>query len=119
MVRLEWVFLMQIVMGIVMIIFLQKLTQMKKQVDEIIGEVSSYISYVTEDMDAEILEETKTAQKDIIQEKNKKFSMGKEEKEEAQNRLIQAVLGEYFPQRNPKFDKYAQLCYNALGVINL
>ena len=51
MVRFEWLFLMQIVMGILMIVFLQKLTKMKKQVDKITQEVSNYIAYVTEDIE--------------------------------------------------------------------
>ena len=91
--RLEWFFLMQLVMGILMIIFLQKLTQMKKQVDKITKEVMNYISYITEDMEEEILQDTSLARK----EKSLGKELGKKEQEEAQNRLIQAVLGEYFP----------------------
>lgn len=69
-----------------MIVFLQKLTQMKKQVDEITKEVTNYISYITEDME----------EKDSLEGEKVLANMDKREKEEAQNRLIQAVLGEYF-----------------------
>ncbi len=86
MVRLEWLFLMQIAMGILMIVFLQKQMQMKKQVDEITKEVMNYISYITEDMEEEVLQES-----------TKEEKIRRKEKEEAQNRLIQAVLREYFP----------------------
>lgn len=91
--RLEWLFLMQLALGVLMIVFLQKLTQMKKQVDEITREVMNYISYITEDMEEESFSVKKEQQRE---EKNTK-TMTRKEKEEAQNRLIQAVLGEYFP----------------------
>ena len=87
MVHFEWLFLMQIVMGILMIVFLQKLTQMKKQVDKITQEVSNYIAYVTEDVEEN--EETMTEEKHM--------EISKNDTEEAKNRLIQAVLKEYFP----------------------
>lgn len=89
---LEWLFLMQIFMGILMIMFLQKLTQMKEQVDEITKEVTNYISYVTEEMtecDIETIEPKKKGS--INQEMQEKI-----DQEEVQNRIIQAVLGEYF-----------------------
>ena len=87
MVRFEWLFLMQIVMGILMIVFLQKLTKMKKQVDKITQEVSNYIAYVTEDIEEN--EETVTEEKHM--------EISKNDTEEAKNLLIQAVLKEYFP----------------------
>ena len=91
MIRLEWVFLMQFCMGILMIIFLQKLTQMKKQVDEITQEVKDYVSYITKDMQEE-LDESQQGENEIP----KSVQTEKKEQDEAQNRLIQAVLGEYF-----------------------
>jgi len=91
--RLEWLFFMQILMGIFMIILLQKLTQMKKQVDEIVREVKNYITYVTEEIDEEI----NLTPKEHHLEKTVKNKIEQKEQDEAQNRLIQAVLGEYFP----------------------
>lgn len=93
--RLEWLFLMQLIMGVLMIVFLQKLTQMKKQVDEITKEVMNYISYVTEDME-EDLQETFSTKKEHPREEKSPEIMSQKEREDAQNRLIQAVLGEYF-----------------------
>lgn len=97
MIRLEWLFLMQIGMGIFMIIFLQKLLQMKKQMDEIIKEVTNYITFITEN-------EEKDVQEDVFFEKQKLKTDpkgakigSKKELETAQNQLIQAVLGEFFP----------------------
>lgn len=87
MVHFEWLFLMQIVMGILMMVFLQKLIQMKKQVDKITQEVSNYIAYVTEDIEEN--EETVTDEKHM--------EISKNDTEEAKNRIIQAVLKEYFP----------------------
>ena len=87
MVHFEWLFLMQIVMGILMMVFLQKLTQMKKQVDKITQEVSNYIAYVTEDIEEN---------EEIVTEE-KHMEISKNDTEEAKNRLIQAVLKEYFP----------------------
>ena len=94
MVRFEGLFLMQIVMGILMIVFLQKLIQIKKQIDKIVKEVSNYITYITDDMkDSEnVIEENL-----IKMRKTGENSTNKKEEEEAQNRLIQAVLREYFP----------------------
>ena len=94
--RLEWLFLMQIAMGVLMIIFLRKLTQMKKQVDEITKEVMNYISYITEDMEEENIQEPISVNKENKKEEKYVRSLSKKEKDEAQNRLIQAVLGEYF-----------------------
>ncbi len=95
--RLEWLFLMQIIMGIFMLIFLQKLLQMKKQVEEIIKEITNYITFVTEN-------EVKTASSDVFFEKQSTETGQKQRKngsrkelETAQNQLIQAVLGEFFP----------------------
>ena len=85
MVRLEWLLLMQLVMGMLMLVFLQKIKEMKKQIDTITKEVMDYISYVTED----------EKEKDLEEEKVEKWrEVGQEE---VQNRLIQAVLGDYFP----------------------
>lgn len=84
--RLEWIFIMQIALGILMLIFLRKQMEMKKQVDEITKEVSNYISYITEDVDRAVTEENQSIK-----------SQQKKGKEEVQNRLIQAVLSEYFP----------------------
>lgn len=86
MIHLEWLFLMQLGMGILMFFFLLKLTQMKKQIDEITNEVMNYISFVTKE------EEEETAESSEI-----RRTTYKKEVEEAKNRLIEAVLGEYFP----------------------
>ena len=77
--RLEWIFLAQLLTGLLMLFFLRKLMEIKREMDRITKEVTNYVSYITEDTN-EIMK---------IEEKK--------EKEEAQNRLIQAVLGEYFP----------------------
>ena len=70
-----------------MLIFLQKLVQMKRQIDEVSKEILQYISYVTEDVEQEFQEEERMQE-------SKKGS--KKDKEYEQNSLIQAVLGEYF-----------------------
>ena len=93
--RLEWLFFMQLCMGILMILFLRKLTQMKRQVEEITREVTNYISYITEDM--EEVQMLETANKSLLHQQNISKETEKKEMEEAQNRLIQAVLQEYFP----------------------
>ena len=97
MIRLEWLFFMQIILGIMMIIFLQKLLQMKKQVDEIVKEITNYISFVIEN-------EEKSATEDVFFEKQKSELTENMQKrgykkveENAQNQLIQAVLGDFFP----------------------
>ena len=84
--RLEWIFLMQVMLGILMLFFLQKLMEIKKQIDKITKEVTNYISYITQEEEETLEEENPVG----------KVNLAKE-KEEAQNRLIQAVLGEYFP----------------------
>ena len=80
MIRFEFVFVMQIVIAILMLLFLQKMTQLKKQIDDIVVEVESYLEFVSR----EEARETSSSRK-------------KKNTQEEQNRLIQAVLTEYFP----------------------
>ena len=93
MVRLEWIFFIQMIMGILLFIFLWKVVQIKKQLDEITKEVKNYITYITEEM--------KTEQKEqIVSEKIQKqerLFKDHNQLQEVQNSLIQAVLGEFFP----------------------
>lgn len=84
MVRLEWLFVAQCFMGILMTIFLHKMNQIKKQVDTITKEVKAYLTFIEEDVEQE-----KKLEKG---ENTRKIS-----KDEVENRLIQAVLKEYFP----------------------
>lgn len=83
---LEMIFMMQLILVGLMILFLQRITSIKKQVDHITNEVMGYISYVTEDVKEELREESK--------EESKKG--GKTILAEEQNNLIQSVLGEFF-----------------------
>ena len=78
----ECLFFMQVAILVLMILFLQKLTQVKRQVDDITREVTNYISYITNDISEEISQANAPIKKKA---------------EEEQNRLIQAVLEEYFP----------------------
>ena len=71
------------VMGVLLIILLQKITILKKQTDDIVKEVKSYLECVLEDPGEVVSEEV---HKETFQ-----------AKEEQQNRIIQAVLGEFFP----------------------
>ena len=84
--RIELIFFMQLLLGALMLFFLRKQTEMKKQIDEIVKEVTNYLSYVTEETEEELEKEKQMMNTSQIK-----------EKEEAQSRLIQAVLGEYFP----------------------
>lgn len=95
MIRLEWLFLMQLIMGGLMIVFLRKQMQMKRQLDEMTREVTNYISYITED----VVEESHEGAREDMQIIERRSKEHKKEKDidDAQNRLIQAVLGEYFP----------------------
>ena len=95
MIRLEWLFLMQFIMGGLMIVFLRKQMQMKRQLDEMTREVTNYISYITED----VVEESHEGAREDMQIIERRSKEHKKEKDidDAQNRLIQAVLGEYFP----------------------
>lgn len=89
MLRLELLFLMQIVMGGILIILLIKMMQIKKQVEDVIKEIQGYIAFVTEE-----IEEEEPARKEV----QPKVVIGKskESQDELQNKLIQSVLGEYF-----------------------
>ena len=68
-------------MIILLAVFIRKFNAMKKQIDSIMQEVTNYISCVTEELEVE----------------NERKIEPSKRLEEAQNRLIQAVLGEYFP----------------------
>ena len=85
MIRLEVLFLTQLVVGVIMIIMLQKINSTKKQVDDIMNQVKEYLSFITQDVEEE--------------EKKERFSekiKTKKNSEESQNRLIEAVLGDFF-----------------------
>lgn len=80
MIRLEVIFVMQIIMAMLMLLFLQKITQLKKQIDEIVIEVENYLEFISEE-----------------EKKESKPNVKRKSAHEEQNRLIQAVLSEYFP----------------------
>ncbi len=80
----ELLFFMQCLLGMVMLIMLQKMNQLKKQIDSITKEVMQYLAFLEEDTET-----------------NDFFAKGPKEvkisKEAVENHLIQAVLKEYFP----------------------
>lgn len=81
---LELLFLMQCLLGIFMMCFLRKINQVKKQLDNITKEVKEYLIFIEEDIGQDAQKETENLS-------------SKPSKDEVQNRLIQAVLQEYFP----------------------
>ncbi len=95
--RVEWLFLLQIATGILMVVFLQKIGRMQKQIDEITKEVKAYLNFIEEE--AEETPQEQIVLNKIQYEKMEKsaFSDRKQSQEEQQTRLIQEVLGEYFP----------------------
>ena len=101
MISIEWIFFMQIALIVLIITLLRKMLQMKKQVDEIIKEVQTYVAFITEETEDEMNEnvDKQIADRQNTSVKNlKQNQTGKEvDKDVAQTRLIQAVLGEYFP----------------------
>lgn len=82
MIKMELLFIMQCIQGILMLFFLLRINNLKKQVDNIVKEVKAYLTFIEE----EELEEVAPIQKNV-----------KISKEEAENHLIQSVLQEYFP----------------------
>lgn len=67
-------------MGILLIVLLQRITILKKQTDDIVKEVKSYLDFILEDVQ--------------IAETKKVKDTGREE---LSNTIIQSVLKEYFP----------------------
>ena len=96
MIQLEMVFGLQIAIGILMIIFLLKISRIQKKIDKVIKEVESYISFIAEEEEA-ISEQKMERVRGGQAERRPVRKMTKQEKEDAQNKLIQSVLGEYFP----------------------
>lgn len=68
-------------MGILLIVLLHKITLLKKQADDIVQEVKSYVAFVT--ADEQVQSQTSEVHK-------------QERKEEMESHILQAVLGEYF-----------------------
>lgn len=68
-------------MGILLIVLLHKITLLKKQTDDIVQEVKSYVAFVT--ADEQVPSQTPEVHK-------------QERKEEMESHILQAVLGEYF-----------------------
>ena len=81
---LELLFLSQGLLGVLMFIFLHKINQVKKQVDDITKEVKAYLDFVEEDVQQESIQ-------------NNRKTIERKANDEDENRLIQAVLKEYFP----------------------
>lgn len=73
-------------MGVLLMILLRQITILKRQTEEIVQEVKAYVAYVMEDSAGQATEVP--AQKELEIRQNN---------EDAQSRIIQAVLGEYFP----------------------
>lgn len=72
-------------MGVLLIILLRQITILKKQTEEIVQEVKAYVAYVMDDSSGQATDAP-------IKEPEKR-----QNNEETQSRIIQAVLGEYFP----------------------
>ncbi len=98
-VLLEIVILMDVFIGVLMLIILLRQNQMKKKIDAVIKEVEDYISFITENPEEENdrtdIEERENWEKTTGS--NSRQKSGKYNQEVSQNRLIQEVLGEYFP----------------------
>lgn len=91
--RLEFLFLMQCATGILILMLLHRINQMKKQMDAVIREVNDYVSFITS-------EEITKSGDEVKAEKVNFFETGKEDTRVTnmqQNRIIQDVLSEYFP----------------------
>lgn len=84
MIYLQLLFLAQCLLGILMICFLHRINQIKKQIDKITKEVEEYLTFIEEDTARDM-----AAKEEKILEKNAK--------DEVENHLIQSVLKEYFP----------------------
>lgn len=101
MITIEWIFFVQLLISVLVIILLRKMTQMKKQVDEIIKEVKEYVTFITEmpeeEIDEKVNEQITYRQNSDVKNLKQNQTGKKMDKDEAQTRLIQAVLGEYFP----------------------
>ena len=83
MISIELLFLVQCVLGILMLFFLLRINKVKRQLDNITKEVKEYLAFIEEEAE---LEDLSQPQKKV-----------KISKEEAENHLIQSVLQEYFP----------------------
>lgn len=82
--RIELLFLMQCLLGILMLFFLHRINQLKKQVDTITKEVKAYLAFIEEEAE---IEELPKNRENVV----------KLSKDEAEHHLIQSVLQEYFP----------------------
>ena len=94
MITIEWVFLGQMIIGIFVILSLRKTLQMKRALDEIIKEIKEYVTFIIDE------EEKEQKKQSMFQEDVKNLKQNQKSKkmvkDEAQTRLIQAVLSEYF-----------------------
>ena len=90
MIGLEVLFCAQIITGVVLIILLKKMLQMKKQVEDVIKEIQNYITIVTEEEEVTEVKDSAQREKAV-----RRIEMG-EDRDALENKLIQSVLGEYF-----------------------
>lgn len=100
--QFEVLFLMQAGMGILMVIMLRKIVQIKKQINKVVKEVEEYITFITEEAEQEEVHQQANKLEESYETKNisKKSQnnyVKNESRDDAQTQLLQAVLGEYFP----------------------
>lgn len=87
-----------VAMAVLLMILVHKITILKKQIDEIVQEVKGYVDYVTaEDTDVTSGQAPVEAEEPHIKSAQPLEREAKQSsKEEMNNHIIQAVLGEYF-----------------------
>ncbi len=102
--ELEVLLLMAIAaMGILLIVLLHKITILKKQTDDIVREVKTYVTYITEESEADTEPNASISDYNVLSKRFGQASVqaagvgGQANKEELESNIIQAVLGEYFP----------------------
>lgn len=87
---LEGLGVAMILVIILLAVGIHKLNKMKKQVDSVIGKVVSYVDAILE-------EDEPFGARDVLVEERPREARQENSREEAQSRLINAVLEEIFP----------------------
>lgn len=96
MITIEWVFFGQMVIGVCVIFLLRKVTKMKKALDGIIKEIKEYVTFIIDEEETSEKEMPMYKAQDSVKNLKRKNKSKEMVKDEAQTRLIQAVLSEYF-----------------------
>ena len=99
--QFEILLAMQVLICLLILVLLRKIMQIRQQVSHVIKEVEGYIAFITEETEEEadekVINDMQNKKEERIYQSEQGNKRTRLSKDDAQTKLIQSVLGEYFP----------------------